>query len=171
MECQSATFTLFLESEAATLAFGARLANAVFSTDTGQSAQQGQQETAVIVFLKGDLGVGKTTLARGLLRALGHQGAVRSPTYTLVEPYELGALSVSHFDLYRLADPGELDYLGIEEYFDEFQLCLLEWPERAAGALPEPDLELNLKDHATGRELCCQSLTERGRSILERLAN
>ncbi|WP_018949752.1 tRNA (adenosine(37)-N6)-threonylcarbamoyltransferase complex ATPase subunit type 1 TsaE [Thioalkalivibrio sp. ALMg11] len=109
-----------------------------------------------IVFLEGDLGVGKTTWVRGLLRRLGYEGAVRSPTYTLVEPYALAGREVLHFDLYRLGDPEELEYLGVREAFGGDALWLVEWPERGAGWLPAPDLVVrlaHLEDAAEGREL------------------
>ena len=103
------------------------------------------------VWLAGDLGAGKTTLTRALLRAMGHEGAVKSPTFTLVEPYEINGRAVNHFDLYRLADPEELEYLGFSDYLGE-ALVLIEWPEKAQGYLPEPDLEIDLRHLPEGRE-------------------
>jgi tRNA threonylcarbamoyladenosine biosynthesis protein TsaE len=103
-----------------------------------------------IVYLRGDLGTGKTTLVRGLLRGLGYQGAVRSPTYTLIEPYDEVDPPVVHLDLYRLSDPEELEYLGLRDLLDRPGLILVEWPERGAGALPNAHLEL-LMEHAGDR--------------------
>lgn len=97
-----------------------------------------------IVLLNGDLGAGKTTLVRGLLRHLGFDGTVKSPTYTLVEPYEINKRSIFHFDLYRLGDPEELEYMGGRDYWDSNALCLIEWPEKAYGYLPKEDLNITI---------------------------
>lgn len=122
-----------------------------------------------VVFLHGDLGMGKTTLCRGILRAYGHKGSVKSPTYTLVEPYDLGGRRLYHFDLYRLADPEELEYLGIRDYFEEDDLCLIEWPQRGAGWLPRPDLEVDISVDGRGRSIACCGRTTRGQQILTAL--
>ncbi len=111
------------------------------------------------VYIHGGLGAGKTTLCRGILRCFGYEGAVKSPTFTIVEPYELPDLSVYHFDLYRLADPNELEYLGIDDYFAVGNLCLVEWPERGIDALPECDLEVTLRVVGTGRSVELRALT------------
>lgn len=123
---------LFLADEAATINLGCQLAQLCPS----------QQ---FVIYLEGDLGAGKTTLSRGLLRALGHKGHVKSPTYTLVECYELASRTVCHFDLYRLADPEELDYLGLDDYFSHQSLCIIEWAINGGQYLPKPDLIIQLK--------------------------
>ena len=104
-----------------------------------------------LIYLKGELGVGKTTVVRGLLRALGYEGKVKSPTYTIVESYEFGSRTIQHFDLYRLSDPRELLYIGAQELLAEADLTLVEWPDRGKGCLPSPDLEVELAFEGTGR--------------------
>jgi len=106
-----------------------------------------------LVFLQGDLGAGKTTMVRGFLRAAGFTGAVKSPTYNLVEEYSIGGRKIFHFDLYRLADPEELEWIGINDYFDEECVCFIEWPDKGKGFLPKPDRIITLSAEGTGRAL------------------
>lgn len=122
-----------------------------------------------LVFLEGDLGMGKTTFSRGVIRGLGHAGAVKSPTYTLVEPYEQLQPPVYHFDLYRLGDPAELEYMGIRDYLSAETLCLVEWPQRGQGVLPPPDLEIRLENADSGRLACLLAHTDWGRQLMQGL--
>jgi tRNA threonylcarbamoyladenosine biosynthesis protein TsaE len=142
-----------VDGEDAMVALGKRLAAAMAAP--------------MIVYLQGDLGMGKTTLARGVARGLGHTGAVKSPTYTLVEPYEFGELMLYHFDLYRLGDPEELEYMGIRDYFTEQSISLVEWPECGSGFLPPPDLLVRIERQGTGRHLAFEAHSQRGVECLE----
>ncbi|WP_227370162.1 tRNA (adenosine(37)-N6)-threonylcarbamoyltransferase complex ATPase subunit type 1 TsaE [Halomonas sp. M20] len=121
------------------------------------------------VHLQGELGAGKTTLARGVLRAYGHQGAVKSPTYTLVEPYQLGSIQVNHFDLYRLGDPEELEFIGARDLFEDNSLNLIEWPVRGQGWLPAADLVIVLCVIDAGREARLTANSPLGENVLARL--
>ena len=148
-------YSLFLPDEAATVAFGKTLANAC----NGRG----------LLTLSGDLGTGKTTLSRGLVQAHGHTGAVKSPTYTIVEPYDFGDIRIFHFDLYRLEDPEELEFIGLWDYLDQEALIIVEWPERAAGVLPAPDVEIDIAVKDAGRMLTINSGSDRGQQILAAL--
>ena len=142
---------LFLADETATVAFGKALARAC----RGRG----------LVTLSGNLGTGKTTLSRGIIQALGHTGAVKSPTFTLVEPYELGDHRIYHFDLYRLEDPEELEFIGLRDYLNEDALVLVEWPEKAFGVLPPADLALTLSIKDKGRAIAREANTPFGKQI------
>ncbi len=122
-----------------------------------------------IIFLQGPLGAGKTTFTRGFLQGLGMQGIVKSPTFTLVEPYSLVDKQIFHFDLYRMNEPEELEYIGIRDYFTEQSICLIEWPERGKGILPNADLICQLSLHSAGRLLNLYPHTELGNNILHKL--
>lgn len=145
----------FLDDEGATLALGAKLA--------------GLLQPGMYIALRGELGSGKTTLARGMLRALGYDGRVKSPTYTLVEAYEVSGLNFYHFDFYRFADPHELIDAGLREAFNGNAVCVVEWPERAEGFLPRPDLSVTLCVSGQGREALIEAQSEIGRNCLRQL--
>ncbi|WP_404342224.1 tRNA (adenosine(37)-N6)-threonylcarbamoyltransferase complex ATPase subunit type 1 TsaE [Vreelandella venusta] len=121
------------------------------------------------VYLEGDLGAGKTTLTRGILRAYGYQGAVKSPTYTLVEPYEFGEQRIYHLDLYRLADPEELEFMGGRDVLADDALCLIEWPSRGEGWLPAPDLRIQLSVADQGRTALLTAGSPLGQRVVEQL--
>jgi tRNA threonylcarbamoyladenosine biosynthesis protein TsaE len=143
-----------------TRAIGARLAAALLAVDPVEP---------LVIGLSGDLGAGKTTLVGGFLAALGHVGPVRSPTYALVEPYRLGGRDVVHCDLYRLRDPDDLEDLGLRDALIMRSVLLIEWPERAAGRLGTPDVELQLAYYDDGRQLTGTAASDSGRAVLDHL--
>lgn len=146
---------LQLDSEQQQEKFGAVLSAAMIAV-----ASDG-----LVVYLKGDLGAGKTTLVRGMLRGIGWSGPVKSPTYTIMEPYELNLINLYHFDLYRLADPEELDYLGLRELIGHGVL-VFEWPEKGYGGLPAPDLLIEITHLKYGRCLKLHAVSNKGEKIL-----
>lgn len=147
------TLTLELPDEPATLRFAAKL----FAHPMPGS----------LVFLHGGLGAGKTTFVRGCLRSAGFMGTVKSPTFTLVEEYRLPGLTLFHFDLYRLNHPEELEWLGIRDYLQPDAICLIEWPERAAGSLPEADLDIELSYRKLGRAALLRAKSPAGLVLLQ----
>lgn len=124
-----------------------------------------------IFFLYGDLGAGKTTLVRGFLRGWGYQGTVKSPTYTLVEPYEINNQLIFHFDFYRVREPQELEFIGIQDYFTPHAICLIEWPDLGGEQLPAADLSCYIEPVALGRKVNIIACSERGLEILKRIQN
>lgn len=148
-------FEQIIVDDAAMRAFGARLISL---------CKQGG-----IVALNGNLGTGKTTLVRGALESIGVTTGVRSPTYTLIEFYPFDSLSIAHFDLYRLADPEELEYLGFRDYLNNDTLCFIEWPEMAGGFLGDVDLEVSLDYHPEGRSLKATGRSDWGRAVTNAL--
>lgn len=119
-----------------------------------------------VITLSGPLGAGKTLLARAIVQALGHPGSVKSPTYTLVETYRLPSITLHHFDLYRLADPEELEYIGLRDFLETGAVCLFEWPERAPGLLPPADLQITIRPVDNHREISLIAATGAGKSMI-----
>jgi tRNA threonylcarbamoyladenosine biosynthesis protein TsaE len=150
----SAELLLKISDEAAMMALGGAIARAM------------EADHQAVIFLHGNLGAGKTTLVRGLLRSLGHTGPVKSPTYTLVETYEFPGWLIYHFDLYRLSDPEELEYIGIRDFWDKPNVALIEWPEQGAGFLPAPDLEVHIEYRGEGRGVRICGLTDPGSKLV-----
>jgi tRNA threonylcarbamoyladenosine biosynthesis protein TsaE len=148
--------TTSLADETATLSLGAQLASVL--------------SPGLKLYVSGDLGAGKTTLARGLLRALGYRGRVKSPTFTLVELYKFSNLCLYHFDFYRFDSPDEWEDAGFREVFGSDAVCLVEWPEKAAAALPTPDLKIRLEHTGRGRLARIEAMTEAGRRCVEQLS-
>jgi tRNA threonylcarbamoyladenosine biosynthesis protein TsaE len=147
---------LFLADEEATMALGRRLAAAL--------------PDGLVAYLYGDLGAGKTTFARAFLRALGVGERVKSPTYSLVEGYDIGERQAFHLDLYRIADPGELEWLGLDSLAEPGAIVLVEWPERGAGALPPVDLAMTFRHETSGRAVRLASKSPLGERIVAALA-
>lgn len=145
-----------MPDETATAAFAARLAKAI--------------QPGMVFYLRGDLGAGKTTLVRALLNALGYQGRVKSPTYTLLEQYEVAGLNVRHFDLYRFRDASEWESAGFNDEFDGSNICLVEWPDQAAGLLPPADIEIFFEILPDGRNISLHARTDTGKECLTSLS-
>ncbi|MFQ3209964.1 MAG: tRNA threonylcarbamoyladenosine biosynthesis protein TsaE [Colwellia sp.] len=151
----------FLPDEAATIAIGSGLAEVL---------KNAAVQHTLVVYLNGDLGAGKTTLTRGFVRGMGHVGNVKSPTYTLVEPYELANWRIFHFDLYRLADAEELEYMGIRDYFNSDCCCFIEWPEKGTGLLAKADLIINIAYQGEQRVIELQAESVHGEQVMTELA-
>lgn len=151
----------YLADETQLLEFGHSLAQVL------QQQLANNPSAACVIYLNGELGAGKTTLTRSIVRAFGHQGNVKSPTYTLVEEYHLPPYALYHFDLYRLSDPEELEFMGIRDYFRPQTVCLLEWASRGEGMIPTADLIIQIDYAESGRHIQLQPQTPFGEQILQ----
>ncbi|OOF57951.1 tRNA (adenosine(37)-N6)-threonylcarbamoyltransferase complex ATPase subunit type 1 TsaE [Rodentibacter genomosp. 2] len=152
--------TQYIPDESTMLRFGKKLAETILKCHT---------ERAVILYFNGDLGAGKTTLTRGMVQGLGFQGNVKSPTYTLVEEYNITGKMIYHFDLYRLADPEELEFMGIRDYFAKDSICLIEWAEKGDGILPPADLFVNIDYYDDARNITLIAQNALGEQIIQQL--
>ncbi|AOF52371.1 tRNA (adenosine(37)-N6)-threonylcarbamoyltransferase complex ATPase subunit type 1 TsaE [Rodentibacter caecimuris] len=152
--------TQYIPDESTMLRFGKKLAETILKCHT---------ERAVILYFNGDLGAGKTTLTRGMVQGLGFQGNVKSPTYTLVEEYNITGKMIYHFDLYRLADPEELEFMGIRDYFAKDSICLIEWAEKGDGILPPADLLVNIDYYDDARNITLIAQNALGEQIIQQL--
>ncbi|OOF43654.1 tRNA (adenosine(37)-N6)-threonylcarbamoyltransferase complex ATPase subunit type 1 TsaE [Rodentibacter rarus] len=150
--------TQYIPDEATMLRFGKKLAETILGCHA---------KRAVILYLNGDLGAGKTTLTRGMVQGLGFQGKVKSPTYTLVEEYNIAGKMIYHFDLYRLADPEELEFMGIRDYFAKESICLIEWAEKGEDILPPADLLVNIDYYDDARNITLIAQNDLGEQILQ----
>ncbi len=146
---------LILDNEVATLACGDKFSRIMAN--------------GLVVYLRGDLGAGKTTFVRGILHGLGHVGKVKSPTYTLVEPYTIFNYNIYHFDLYRFIDEEEWDAAGFRDYFNAQSICMIEWPERAENVLPEPDIHVHLSHYQSARKIQFSAGSALGAQCLKKL--
>ncbi|MDO4429779.1 MAG: tRNA (adenosine(37)-N6)-threonylcarbamoyltransferase complex ATPase subunit type 1 TsaE [Lonepinella koalarum] len=153
-------YSQFIADENAMLDFGHKLVQAIRQLSTNK---------AVVFYLNGELGAGKTTLSRGIIQAFGHQGKVKSPTYTLVEEYHLPEKQIYHFDLYRLSDPEELEFMGIRDYFSLNAVCLIEWAEKGKGLLEQADLQINIAYVDNARQIELIGTTAQGKQLIELL--
>lgn len=158
--------------------FGGSMSGSASGIITGEVVFPGEQDLKdfankfsyqiplpLVIWLEGDLGAGKTTFARGLIQALGYQGRVKSPTYGLLEHYQLDSSKVLHMDLYRISDPGELEFLGVEDLLDERTILLIEWPDKGGSWLPDPDFILTFAYAGEGRDLIWKACTQRAKSF------
>ena len=142
------------------------MAHAVQDTEQIGARLAARVRDGAVIHLRGQLGAGKTTLARGFLRALGHAGTVKSPTFTLVEPYVIGDLQIYHFDLYRMNDPEELEAIGIRDYCENRAICLFEWPELGGDVVPAADIDLCIEHQDHGRVIQLQGRSGHGLHIV-----